>query len=109
MNGNHDIYTNNHNSRKTERKEIKKNTLQVAKLNEPPARKTTERYHLSKKNSLTNQLEAIVFKRNEVGTLRNALFLEKILYKGLKSHVGSENKQNIRLRCVTFAIKQIIK
>ena len=55
------------------------------------------------------ELEVIVFKRNEVGTLRNALFLEKILYKGLKSHVWSENKQNIRLRCVTFAIKQIIK
>ena len=92
----------------SERK-LKKNTLQVAKLNEPPARKTTERYHFSKKSSLTNQLEVIVFKQNKVGTLRNALFLEKILYKGLKSHVWSENKQNIRLRCVTFAIKQIIK
>ena len=92
----------------SERK-FKKNTLQVAKLNEPPARKTTERYHFSKKSSLTNQLEVIVFKQNKVGTLRNALFLEKILYKGLKSHVWSENKQNIRLRCVTFAIKQIIK
>ena len=86
-----------------------KNILQVVKLNKPPAKKTTERYHLTKKNSLTNQLEVIVFKRNEVGTLRNALFLEKILYKCLKSHVWSENKQNIRLRCVTFAIKQIIK
>ena len=92
----------------SERK-LKKNTLQVAKLNEPPARKTTERYHFSKKSSLTNQLEVIVFKQNKVGTLRNALFLDKILYKGLKSHVWSENKQNIRLRCVTFAIKQIIK
>ena len=94
--------------KQSERK-FKKNTLQVAKLNKPPARKPTERYHFSKKSSLTNQLEVIVFKRNEVGTLRNALFLEKILYKCLKSHVWSENKQNIRLRCVTFAIKQIIK
>ena len=63
--------------KQSERK-FKKNTLQVAKLNKPPARKTTERYHFSKKSSLTNQLEVIVFKRNEVGTLRNALFLEKI-------------------------------
>ena len=46
-----------------------KSTLQVAKLNEPPARNTTERYHLTKKNSLTNQLEIIVFKRQDVGTL----------------------------------------
>ena len=46
-----------------------KNTLQVFKLNEPPARKTTERYHLTKKHSLTNQLEVIVCKRHEVGTL----------------------------------------
>ena len=46
-----------------------KNTLKVVKLNEPPARKTTERYQLTKKKSQTNQLEAIVFKRHEVGTL----------------------------------------
>ena len=46
-----------------------KNTLQVVKLNEPPARKTTKHYHLTKKNSLTNQLEVTVFKRHEVGTL----------------------------------------
>ena len=46
-----------------------KNTLQVVKLYEPPARKTTERYHLTKKNSLTNQLDVIVFKRHEDGTL----------------------------------------
>ena len=39
-----------------------RDTLQVVKLNEPPARKTTERYHLTKKHSLTNQLEVIVFK-----------------------------------------------
>ena len=39
-----------------------RNTLQVVKLNEPPAGKTTERYHLTKKHSLTNQLEVIVFK-----------------------------------------------
>ena len=43
-----------------------KNILQVVKLNEPPAKKTTERYHLTKKNSLANQLEVIVFKRQEV-------------------------------------------
>ena len=43
-----------------------KNTLQGVKLNEPPARKTTERYHLTKKHSLINQLEIIVFKRHEV-------------------------------------------
>ena len=36
-----------------------KNILQVVKLNKPPAKKTTERYHLNKKNSLTNQLEVI--------------------------------------------------
>ena len=46
-----------------------RNTLQVVKLNEPPAGKTTERYHLTKKHSLTNQLEVIVCKRHEVGTL----------------------------------------
>ena len=46
-----------------------KNILQVVKHNKHPARKTTERYHLTKKNSLTNQLEVIVFKRLEVGTL----------------------------------------
>ena len=39
-----------------------RNTLQVVKLNEPPVGKTTERYHLTKKHSLTNQLEVIVFK-----------------------------------------------
>ena len=44
-----------------------KHILQV--VNKPPAKKTTERYHLTKKNSLTNQLEVIVFKRHEVGTL----------------------------------------
>ena len=54
-----------------------KNILQVVKLNKPPARKTTERYHLTKKNSHTNHLEVIVFKRHEVGTLWNALILEK--------------------------------
>ena len=53
----------NHNERKL------KNTFQVVKLNEPSARKTAERYHLTKKHSLTNQLEFIVFKRHEVGTL----------------------------------------
>ena len=31
-----------------------RNTLQVVKLNEPPAGKTTERYHLTKKHSLAN-------------------------------------------------------
>ena len=36
-----------------------KNTLKVVKLDD----------HLTKKNSLTNQLEVIVFKRHEVGTL----------------------------------------
>ena len=36
-----------------------KNILQVVKLNKPPARKTTEGYHLTKKNSHTNQLEVI--------------------------------------------------
>ena len=46
-----------------------KHLLPVVKLNKPPAKKTTERYHLTKKNSLTNQLEVIVFKRHEVGTL----------------------------------------
>ena len=47
-----------------------KNILQVVKLNKPPAKKkTTERYHLTKKNSLTNQLEVIAFKGHEVGTL----------------------------------------
>ena len=46
-----------------------KSILQIVKVNEPPARKTTERYHLTNKNSLTNQLEVIVFKRHEVGTL----------------------------------------
>ena len=60
LNDNHDIYTNNHNSRKTERKEIKI-TLQVVKPNELPARKTINRYHLTKKTSLTNQLEVMVF------------------------------------------------
>ena len=67
MNGYHDIYTNNHNSRKTERREIKKDFAN--RLNEPPARKITERYHLTKKNTRTNHLEVIIFKRHEVGTL----------------------------------------
>ena len=46
-----------------------RNTLQDVKRNEPPARKTTERYRLTKKHSLTNQLEVIVFKRHAVRTL----------------------------------------
>ena len=45
-----------------------KDTLQVVTLNEPPARNTTERYDLNKKNSLTYQLEVIVFERHKVGT-----------------------------------------
>ena len=46
-----------------------KNTLQVMKINEPTARKTTERYHLTKKILVTNQLQGIVFKGHEGGTL----------------------------------------
>ena len=61
-----------------------KNTLQVFKVDERPARKTTERFLLTKKNSLTNQLEVKLFKRHEVGRLLNALFLEKTLVKRSK-------------------------
>ena len=61
-----------------------KNTLQVFKVDERSARKTTERFLLTKKNSLTNQLEVKVFKRHEVGRLLNALFLEKTLVKRSK-------------------------
>ena len=32
---------------------------------------------------------------------------KKHFLKGLESHVWSDNKQTIRLRCVTFTIKQI--
>ena len=61
-----------------------KNTLQVFKVDERSARKTTERFLLTKKNSLTNQLEVKVFKRHEVGRLLNAQFLEKTLVKRSK-------------------------
>ena len=69
---------------KQSQRKFKKTLLQLVKLNEPPAIKTTERYLLTKKNSLTNQLKVIVFKRHEVGTLSNALFLEKTLFKQSK-------------------------
>ena len=61
-----------------------KNTLQVFKVDKRPARKTTERFLLTKKNSLTNQPEVKVFKGHEVGRLLNALFLEKTLVKRSK-------------------------
>ena len=85
--------------------------MHVVKLNKPPARNTTERYDLTKKNSLTNQLKVIAFERHKVGTSGKKKctdFRENTL-KRSKIHVWSENKQNIRLRYVTFAIKQIIK
>ena len=53
--------------------------------NEPLATKRTERKHFTKKTSVTNQLEVVSFKRNEVATLRNVLFREKTLFKKSKT------------------------